>query len=590
MTPVKLEIERWVRDAAERAIRDIDAARELPPDALDPMIKPADPRHGDYQANLAMRLGKLLGQKPRDLAQAIANELEQGQGKDWLSEVSVAGPGFINLGLNRAFVESRLRAMFDDPRLGMPEKATPKTVVVDYSSPNLAKEMHIGHLRSTIIGDAICRVLSFVGDRVIRHNHLGDWGTQFGMLLEHLIDTGWDREGDHSIGDLNQLYQEAKTRFDADPEFKERARKRVVALQAGEEQALALWRQLIGESVRHMNDVYAQLGVLLRDEDIVPESFYNPRLPEVVSDLREASILVESEGAMVAFPEGFKNKEGEPLPLIVQKSDGGYGYATTDLAAGRYRARELGAERIVYVVDARQSEHFAMVFATLRNAGWVTESTALEHVPFGTILGKDRKPFQTRVGGTVRLVDVLDEATSRARQVIDEKSAQLSESEREDIARAVGIGAVKYADLSSERIKDYTFDYDRMLSLEGNTSPYLQNAYVRIQSIFRKGGVDPDATSADSLQLEHDQERALAMQLFKLPDVLGSVAASLEPHRLCNYLYELASGYHSFYEHCRVLDPSDQRRQASRLALSRLTADALGLGLQLLGIRVIQQM
>src|SRR5690606_24885624 len=293
---------------------------------LDPMIKSADRRHGDYQANLAMRLGKLLGQKPRDLAVSIAAELERGEGKDWLAAVSVAGPGFINLALNRAFVESRLRLMFDDARLGLPEKVTPATVVVDYSSPNLAKEMHIGHLRSTIIGDAICRVLGFVGDRVIRHNHLGDWGTQFGMLLEHLIDTGWDREADHSIGDLNLLYQEAKTRFDADPEFKERARKRVVALQAGDEQALALWRQLIDESVRHMNDVYAQLGVLLRDEDIVPESYYNQRLPGVVAELRDAGVLVESQGAMVAFPEGFKNKEGEPLPLIVQKSDGGYGY------------------------------------------------------------------------------------------------------------------------------------------------------------------------------------------------------------------------------------------------------------------------
>ncbi len=581
MVFVKQQVERWVREAAVAA---------LGPDGdTEPMVRAADPKFGDYQANLAMRLGKVMGQKPRDLAERIAQALQAGPAARHIEEASVAGPGFINLRLTGEYVDASLRAMFADERLGVSTTHTPQTVVVDYSSPNLAKEMHIGHLRSTIIGDAICRVLEFRGDRVIRHNHLGDWGTQFGMLLEYLIDTGWDRTADHSIGDLNDLYKLAAERFKAEPEFADRARRRVVRLQAGDEQALSLWKQLIEESVRHMNSVYALLGVQLSDSDIVPESFYNPRLPQVVEDLRAAGLLVQSQGAGVVFPDGFKNKEGEPQPLIVQKSDGGYGYATTDLAAGRYRSKELGAERIVYVVDSRQSEHFQMVFWTLRKAGWVEEATSLEHVAFGTILGKDRKPFKTREGGSVRLADVLGEAVSRARQVLEEKDS-LSDEQRREIARAVGVGAVKYADLSNERIKDYTFDYERMLALEGNTSPYLQNAYVRIQSIFRKGGVSAEALDAEALHVTEVAERQLALQLFIFPSVLEGVASSLEPHRLCNYLYDLAAAYHGFYERCRVLNADDEATKKSRLALCQLVARTLHQGLSLLGIQVVAQM
>ncbi len=578
---VKSEVETWVRAAAVSALGQAGDT--------DPMVRSADPKFGDFQANLAMRLGKQLGKKPREISEAIVQQLPSVGPAGALDEVSIAGPGFINLRLSKSFVEQRLNAMFGSDRLGVPTVEHSTNVVVDYSSPNLAKEMHIGHLRSTIIGDAIVRVLSFRGDTVTRHNHLGDWGTQFGMLLEHLIDIGWDSSSDHSIGDLNELYQLAKARFDTEPDFKERARRRVVSLQAGEEQSLALWRQLIDESVRHMNDVYAMMGVLLRDEDIVPESFYNPRLPVVVEDLRSAGVLFESQGAQVTFPEGFKNKEGDPLPLIVQKNDGGYGYATTDLAAARFRTADLGAKRIVYVVDSRQSEHFQMVFWTLRKAAWVPADATLEHVPFGMILGKDKKPFRTREGGTVRLVDVLGEAVTRARKVIDAKVPGFDEATAADVANAVGIGAVKYADLSNERIKDYTFDYDRMLALEGNTSPYLQNAYVRICSIFRKGEVARDALDVSTLQVNEPAERALAIALFGLPSVIESVSASLEPHRLCNYLYDLASLYHAFYERCPVLKAPEPLR-SSRLALCDLVARTLRLGLELLGIRVVEQM
>ncbi len=555
------------------------------------MVRAAkDPRFGDYQSNLAMPLAKVTGRKPREIAELVASALQPRVAEGHLDDVNVAGPGFINLRLTTRFLDEQLAAMLADPRLGVPTATSPSTVVVDYSSPNLAKEMHIGHLRSSIIGDAICRILSFHGDRTIRQNHLGDWGTQFGMLLEHLLDTGWESSKDHSISDLNLLYQEAKKRFDDDEEFRGRSRCRVVSLQAGDPEALSLWRQLIGESVRHMNAVYRKLGLLLEDGDIRPESFYNPELPKVVQDLRDAGLLVEDEGAKVVFPEGFKNKEGEPLPLIVQKKDGGFGYATTDLAAARHRVTQLGAKRIVYVVDSRQADHFSMVFGTLRKAGWAPDDVALDYVPFGTILGPDRKPFKTREGGTVRLVDVLDEAVARARKVLEEKGSELAPTEREQVAHAVGTGAVKYADLSSERIKDYIFDYDRMLALEGNTAPYLQNAYVRIRSIFRKGEVLPESLTPGAIRIENSAERTLALLLLQLPAALEGVVTSLEPHRLCNYLYELAASYHAFYEKCPVLGAANAAQRLSRLALSHLVASTLALGLDLLGIDVVERM
>jgi arginyl-tRNA synthetase len=565
------------------------AALNLP--SGDPLLRAAkDAQHGDYQSNLAMALGKELKRPPREIATAIADNLRQRpESAGAFAKIEVAGPGFINLTLTDSFVSERLSALHHDARLGVPLTAVPDVVVVDYSGPNLAKEMHVGHLRSTIIGDAICRLLAFNGDRVIRQNHLGDWGTQFGMLLEHLLDSRWG-EQESSIRDLNDLYQLAKTRFDVDPAFAERSRLRVVQLQAGEERSRAVWQRLIAESVRHLNAVYQRLGVLLSDADIRPESSYNPVLPEIVTELRAAGVLVEDQGAQVVFPDGMQNKEGERMPLFVQKTDGGYGYATTDLAAARYRARDLGATRLVYVVDARQADHFKALFWTLRAAGWVKAEVRLEHVPFGTILGADRKPFKTRTGGTVKLVELLEEAVTRAQQAIAEKNPDLSETERTTIATAVGIGAVKYADLSSERIKDYAFDYDRMLAFEGNTAPYLQYAYVRIQSIFRKGGVQEEELKAQPIVVEHAAERALALHLLRLPRVIEAMVRSLEPHRLCGYLYELASLFHAFHHSCRVLNAESEASQRSRLGLCLLTRRGLKLGLDLLGIEAVDAM
>lgn len=585
---IKERVETWLREAAVAALGE--------PGRVDPLVRPAkDERFGDYQANLAMSLGKSLGRPPRELSAAIAAALSSGPASDQFEKVEVAGPGFINLTLSRDTVQSALNAMSRDERLGVGLTPNPQTVVVDYCGVNLAKEMHIGHLRSTIIGDCLARVLEFRGDTVIRQNHTGDWGTQFGMLLEHLLDTGWDPDTKHGIGDLNELYKQAKQRFDDEADFADRSRARVVALQAGDSQALRLWQRLIQESIQHMDEVCAALGVELTHADIRPESFYNDQLEPLVRELRERGLLVTDQGAQVVFCEGFTNKEGQPLPLIVQKRDGGFGYAATDLAAGRYRVQELGAQRVVYVVDARQSDHFTQVFWILRQAGIAPiDRVSLEHVAFGMILGKDKKPFKTRAGDSVRLAEVLDEATKRATAIIDEKvrqrGGQLDESARDDIGRAVGVGALKYADLSNERIKDYVFDWDRMLAFEGNTAPYLQNAYVRIRSIFRRGNLDFAAYVGQPIELNEPEERRLAMQLLQLPQVIGSVASSLEPHRLGNYLYELAAGFHSFYEHCRVLNAEEESVRASRLAQSALVARALELGLSLLGIDVIEQM
>jgi arginyl-tRNA synthetase len=587
VSDIKQLVEQSVRRAAISAL---GSAGDV-----DPLVRAAkDERFGDYQANLAMGLGKVLGKQPRELGTAIAAELKA-QASDLFVQVEVAGPGFINLKLSPNAVEFALSEMARGERLGVDVCAAAKTVVVDYCGVNLAKEMHIGHLRSTIIGDCIARLLSFRGDKVIRQNHTGDWGTQFGMLLEHLIDTAWNVEGEHAIGDLNDLYKQAKGRFDADPGFADRSRARVVALQAGDDVALELWRKLIGESVLHMDEVCGALGVLLTHDDIRPESYYNEALLPLVNELRSAGLLVEDQGAQVVFCDGFSNKEGEPLPLIVQKSDGGFGYAATDLAAGKFRVQSLGAERVVYAVDARQSDHFSQVFWILRKSGIApVEKVSFEHVAFGMILGKDKKPFKTRAGDSVRLAEVLQEAEARGSAIIaakiESRGGTLSTEEQRTIGRAVGIGALKYADLSSERIKDYVFDWDRMLAFEGNTSPYLQNAYVRIRSIFRKGAADFDAAAATPIRIEQVEERRLAMQLLQLPQILDSVASSLEPHRLCNYLCDLATGYHSFYEHCRVLNAESEAVKDSRLALSALVARTLRLGLSLLGIEVIEQM
>ncbi len=555
--------------------------------AIDPLVRPAsDSQFGDYQADLAMGLAKRLNRRPRDLAQLIVERL----GQDRLFEsVSVAGPGFINFRLSQAALSELAREMLHDERLGAVPAHPPRTVVVDYSSPNVAKEMHVGHLRSTVIGDALVRVLTFLGHKVIRQNHLGDWGTQFGMLIEHMLDTGATVDGQYWVDDLNALYQAAKRRFDVDAVFAESARGRVVKLQEGEAETLALWRELVDESLRHFTGVYERLEVSLTLEDVRGESAYNADLPKVVEEFKRLDLARESQGALVVYPQGFKDRQGEPMAMIVRKADGGYLYATTDLAAARYRVKVLGADQVIYVTDARQKDHFAMVFAVLRQTGWAPEGVALDHVAFGSVLGKDKKPFKTREGGTVRLIDLIDEAERRAEAIIGEKNPELGAEEREAIARVVGIGALKYADLCNDRIKDYVFDWDRMLAMDGNTAPYLQNAYVRIRSIFRKAGIAPQAYLVEDLPIEDPLERQLLLCLLRFARTVRLLAERLEPHLLCNYLYELAGGFHHFYEHCPVLAAQEPIRKR-RLALCQLAARTLETGLRLLGIGVVERM
>lgn len=554
----------------------------------DPLVRPsADERFGDYQANVAMSLAKALKRKPRDVAEAIVAALDA---LDLFESVEIAGPGFINLKLKAEALARHVEAMHADERLGVPTAAPPERVVIDYSSPNVAKEMHVGHLRSTCIGDAIARVLRFLGHDVIGQNHLGDWGTQFGMLIEYLTEIGSAGAGDE-IADLNAFYQAAKRRFDEDPDFAERARLKVVALQSGDEEALELWRRLVAASKRHFDALYDRLDIDRTQLEYRGESAYNDDLDDVIEGLEKAGLLRESEGALVVYPEGFKGRDGEPMPMIVRKRDAGYLYATTDLAAARYRLNVLGANRIVYVTDARQSQHFAMVFQTLREAGWAKPEIRLDHVPFGTILGPDRKPFKTRAGGTVRLDDVIDEAEERAYAIVHEKNPQLAEEEKHRIAHVIGVGALKYADLASERIRDYVFDWDRMLALEGNTAPYLQNAYVRIRSIFRRAEAEGvDFVGYGAVTVAEEAERLLVLKLLQFPQVVRSVGDTLEPHRLCNFLYELASAYHRFYERCPVLSAGDDALRRSRLLLSDVTARTLRTGLGLLGIATVEQM
>lgn len=553
---------------------------------IDPLVRPAqNAKFGDYQANVAMSLAKTVGAKPRDVAQKIVDALEHGA---WAEKLEIAGPGFVNIHLRGDFLGARTRAAANDAQLGVARAEKPQTVVVDYSSPNVAKEMHVGHLRSTIIGDSIARTLDFLGHKVIRQNHIGDWGTQFGMLIEFMLDNGWDDPAKASIGELVTLYKSAKAKFDSDAAFADRARKRVVHLQSGDEKTLALWRVLIEQSQKHFDEVYAKLGVKLTRDDVRGESFYNPMLADTVRALEEKGITTVSDGALCVFPPGYKTKDGEPLPLIVRKSDGGYGYPATDLTAIRFRLGQLGAQRVVYVTDARQAQHFAMVFDVARMASWVPEGVRLEHVPFGMILGDDNQPFKTRSGDTVRLAELLDEAEERAAAILAEKKTDLDAATQKDVARAIGIGAIKYADLSSDRVKNYVFSWPRMLSFDGNTAPYLQNAYVRTRSLFRKMNLAGPPANANVVVTE-PAERALVLTLLQFPNAVQSVAESLEPHRLCGYLYGLAGAFHQFWENCPVKDAEPAVRD-SRLVLADFTGRTLARGLELLGIGVVERM
>jgi arginyl-tRNA synthetase len=542
-------------------------------------------QHADYQADLALALGRRLKKNPREVAAAIAARLPA---DDVIAGVEVSGPGFLNITLRADYLAAQVERMRGDAagRLGVPAAATAETVVIDYSGPNVAKEMHVGHLRSTIIGDSIARLLAWQGHTIIRRNHVGDWGTPFGMLIEHMLDVR-AAGAEASVRELGAFYRAARAKFDGEPAFADRARRRVVLLQSGDAETLALWRRLIDISVEHFSQLYVALGVTLSPADVVGESAYNALLSGVVDELAQKGLARESEGAMCVFPPGFTGREGEPVPLIIRKQEGGYGYATTDLAALRQRARELHATRIIYVVGTPQTQHLAMVFATARLAGWVSDQTRLEHVAFGSVLGPDKKMLKTRAGDSVSLAELVSEAVVRAREAVVEKAPDLPPEQQARIAAAVGVGAIKYADLANDRIKDYVFDWKRMLAFEGNTAPYLMYAYARIRSILRKAaeaGAEPGA-----IILEAPQERALALALVQLEGVLDRAAESLQPHRICAFLYDLATVFTSFYEGCPVLK-SEGGARASRLALCEVTARTLALGLDLLGIAAPEQM
>ena len=557
-------------------------AAGIPSDCSPMLALSGKSQFGDYQANGAMGAAKQMKTNPKELAQKILDKLDL---DDIAEKVEIAGPGFINISLNKHFLAGHLTAKSEHIT------AKPQTVVIDYSSPNLAKEMHVGHLRSTIIGDALARLLEYQGHSVIRQNHMGDWGTQFGMLIAELeLHLGEGDQANLALNDLEVFYQQSKKHFDADPEFADKARAYVVKLQSGDAHCRKLWQKFIDVSVAHNLEIYKQLNVGLRKEHIAAESSYNDDLGNVLSSLLEQGIAVDSEGAKVVFLNELADKNGEPSPMIVQKSGGGFLYASSDLACLRHRVGTLQADRILYFIDARQSLHMKQVFITGRKASFVPPTVSLEHHPFGTMMGADGRPFKTRSGGTVKLADLLVEAVERAEKLVREKNPDLDDSEIKLIARKVGIGAIKYADLSKTRTNDYIFDWNAMLSFEGNTSPYLQYAYTRIRSIFRKAGIEAEGFSAP-VSIEQAQEKALALKLLQFNEVLDQVAADCYPHILCTYLYELASAFMSFYEQCPVLkDGVDSATQQSRLQLCALSATTLAQGLDLLGIEVMEKM
>ncbi len=562
--------------------------------AIDPVLGvTTNPKFGDYQANVALPLAKRVGLSPREVAAKIVAALCI----DDICEVpEIAGPGFINLTLKPAFLEGQLRVIAADSRLGIPTVQHPQRVVVDYPSPNIAKEMHVGHLRPAVIGECLARVLEFLGHDVLRVSHVGDWGTPFGMLIAHLrsqYPTALDADNDLSLGELSMFYREAKQRFDADEAFQDAARLAVVQLQAGDAETLKAWKIVCDLSKRSYRLIYDLMGVSPEICDR-GESFYNPMLPEVVAALDAAGLLVENQGAQCVFLEGYTNKAGEPLPMIVQKSDGGYNYATTDLAAIRYRIQADKAERLVYTTDVGQSNHFAQVFQVVRRAGWVPETVELVHAPFGLVLGEEGKRIKTRSGDTVPLKDLLEEAIARTRADFQQRlqTEDRSESEDfiEDAARTIGIGAVKYADLSQNRTSNYIFSYDKMLALQGNTAPYMLYAYVRVQGISRKGNIDFDQIASDlPIALEDEAELVLLKHILQMADVIAQVSEDLMPNRLCQYLFELSQKFNQFYDRCSVLDAPEPQR-TTRLLLCHTTARTLKLGLSLLGISVLERM
>ncbi|MDA0127501.1 arginine--tRNA ligase [Vibrio sp. MarTm2] len=546
----------------------------------------AKPQFGDYQANGVMGVAKKLGTNPREFAQKVLDVLDL---DGIASKTEIAGPGFINIFLSEEFLAKQAESALADARLGV-AKEEQQTIVADYSAPNVAKEMHVGHLRSTIIGDAVVRTLEFLGHKVIRANHIGDWGTQFGMLIANLERVQKESgEVSMELSDLEAFYRESKKLYDEDEEFALRARNYVVKLQSGDEYCAEMWKKLVDVTMVQNQRNYDRLNVSLTRDDVMGESMYNDMLPGIVADLKERGIAQEDDGAQVVFLEEYKNKDGEAMGVIIQKRDGGFLYTTTDIACAKYRYETLGANRVLYFIDSRQHQHLMQAWTIVRKAGYVPEEVSLEHHAFGMMLGKDGRPFKTRAGGTVRLADLLDEAEERAIKLIESKNAGLDSEEKVKIANTVAMAAVKYADLSKHRTTDYVFDWDNMLAFEGNTAPYMQYAYTRVSSIFAKAGISMD-NLAGEIKVTEEKEKALIAKLLQFEEAVQSVAREGQPHIMCSYLFELAGQFSSFYEACPILNTEDDSVKQSRLKLAALTAKTIKQGLSLLGIETLERM
>lgn len=577
-----MNIAALINDKVSKALEAAGAPAGSPA-AVRPSAKA---QFGDYQANGVMGVAKKLGMNPREFAQKVIDVLDL----DGIAiKTEIAGPGFINIFLDPAFLAKQASLALADERLGI--KTQPQqTIVADYSAPNVAKEMHVGHLRSTIIGDAVVRTLEFLGHKVIRANHIGDWGTQFGMLIANLERVEKEQgEVSMELADLEGFYRESKKLYDEDEAFAERARAYVVKLQGGDAHCAKMWKKLVDVTMIQNQRNYDRLNVSLTRDDVMGESMYNDMLSVIVADLKAKSLAVESEGAQVVFLDEYKNKDGDPMGVIVQKRDGGYLYTTTDIACAKYRYETLGADRVLYFIDSRQHQHLMQAWTIVRKAGYVPESVSLEHHAFGMMLGKDGRPFKTRAGGTVRLADLLDEATERAQKLIEAKNPELAEEEKANIANTVAMAAVKYSDLSKHRTTDYIFDWDNMLAFEGNTAPYMQYAYTRVASIFAKAGIDMNSLSGD-ITINDEKEQALISKLLQFDEAVTSVAREGQPHLMCSYLFELAGQFSSFYEACPILTAADDTVKQSRLKLAALTAKTIKQGLDLLGIKTLERM
>ena len=576
-----------IHQLLEQCVTNLIAAGVVPADVA-PRIQvdnTKDKAHGDLATNLAMLLAKPAGKNPRELAQHIIDALPA---SERVAKVEIAGPGFINFYLDSQWLARQVQALAADPRLGVKAATPAQTIVVDYSAPNVAKEMAVHHIRSTVIGDAATRTLEFLGHKVIRANHVGDWGTQFGMLIAYLEKMENEHASDMELADLEAFYREAKKHYDEDEAFAERARGYVVKLQGGDAYCRTMWKKLVDLTMAQNQRIYDRLNVSLSAKDVMGESLYNPMLPQIVSDLQAKGMAVEDDGALVVYLDEYKGKDGEAMGVIIRKKDGGYLYTTTDIACAKYRVETLGADRVLYFIDSRQHQHLMQAWTIARKAGYVPEQVSLEHAAFGMMLGKDGKPFKTRSGGTVKLAELLDEAEQRARDLMASRNSELSADEQAEVVHAVAMGAIKYADLSKNRTTDYIFDWDNMLAFEGNTAPYLQYAYTRIQSIFRRAG---DEAQPGAVVLDAPAEEALAQKLMQFNDAVQNVAAKGMPHLMCTYLYELSGLFMSFYEACPInKDGVSGELKASRLTLCDATAKVLRQGLDLLGIRVLERM